>query len=426
MASAASPKGTQALHARESEFSPMAPPSDGLSSPRILGTRSVRTRRLAAPSHKCTQSQSTVATSAASVQRLYATDPSPEQAIDRIHRILSVRVRSRNARNAGSILPEVDGGTKFPQYRKNRRTEGVPSSQILERWLDKTLGSLGKRLIGSHSINSKLHMVSPLRSVGLDRVSLTKRGMAREVIDRVYRALYVHSIGFHEALREMSANVADPDVVARIWRAFSHLIEECEGDQFQTGMQDMARENRRIVDDIKTTFEQDLRDARKLHDSAVEERACLMKRLSDITETLGATEGRLGDSRNELSSLKNSYLELYEDKRRVDARCEDVEETCAKQAAVLKQYAQNILDLEASLKDSKERLADKDIDLENEHAKAASLDASLRSARARIKELTNNLAETRGERDEAREIPFSDAQGSCIDDAELEKRARKS
>ena len=33
----------------------------------------------------------------------------------------------------------------------------------------------------------------------------------------------------------------------------------------------MARENRRIVDDIKTTFEQDLRDARKLHDSAVEE-----------------------------------------------------------------------------------------------------------------------------------------------------------
>ena len=48
--------------------------------------------------------------------------------------------------------------------------------------------------------------------------------MAREVIDRVYRALYVHSIGFHEALREMSANVADPDVVARIWRAFSHLI----------------------------------------------------------------------------------------------------------------------------------------------------------------------------------------------------------
>ena len=40
--------------------------------------------------------------------------------------------------------------------------------------------------------------------MGLDRLTLERNGFTSSEIDRVYRALYVYSSGFHELLREVS------------------------------------------------------------------------------------------------------------------------------------------------------------------------------------------------------------------------------
>ena len=201
----------------------------------------------------------------------------------------------------------------------------------------------------------------------------------------------------------MSEHAAASHLVARIWRAFSHLIEECEPEQFHTGMQAMARENRKIVDGIKETYSRDLEHIRHLHSRANEEASGLTKMLKSAEMKLSAKELECKTCRDELSSLKTSHLELYEDKKVLDSKCDELEETVAKQTNVLKQYAKNILSLEESLKDTHERLADKSIDLENLDARASALEASLKVARKRIKELTEFLGEAREERNEARQ-----------------------
>lgn len=48
-----------------------------------------------------------------------------------------------------------------------------------------------------------------LNRIGLDRKCLRKAGLSNKTIDRVYRALFVYSFGFHEMLDEVSNNCAN-------------------------------------------------------------------------------------------------------------------------------------------------------------------------------------------------------------------------
>jgi len=46
----------------------------------------------------------------------------------------------------------------------------------------------------------------PITRYGIDRFTLTQGGLSNDSVDRVYRGLFVYSVGFYENLKKQMAN----------------------------------------------------------------------------------------------------------------------------------------------------------------------------------------------------------------------------
>ena len=56
---------------------------------------------------------------------------------------------------------------------------------------------------------------------GLDRETLLERGLPEKIVERLYRAFYVYSVGFMELLDEVFAHCEQRKVlIANIWTTF--------------------------------------------------------------------------------------------------------------------------------------------------------------------------------------------------------------
>lgn len=67
----------------------------------------------------------------------------------------------------------------------------------------------------------------------LDRATLHDRGVPLTSIDRLYRSLFVNSIGFFNMIRELTKGVqtGKEHVRISIWRVFQVLLESaCQSD----------------------------------------------------------------------------------------------------------------------------------------------------------------------------------------------------
>ena len=67
----------------------------------------------------------------------------------------------------------------------------------------------------------------------IDKMTLTTGAVHEDMVDRIYRALFVHSVGFFGMIKEATKNVKDGKaaIQANIWRVFQVLLEyACKTD----------------------------------------------------------------------------------------------------------------------------------------------------------------------------------------------------
>jgi len=68
---------------------------------------------------------------------------------------------------------------------------------------------------------------NPIQRYELHRLHLERTGMPLELIDRVYRALFTHSVGFFQILKESTSTIAEGKaaVISNLWRVFQLLLQ---------------------------------------------------------------------------------------------------------------------------------------------------------------------------------------------------------
>ena len=67
----------------------------------------------------------------------------------------------------------------------------------------------------------------------MERRQLSALGMSEGNINRMYRCLYVYTVGIHEAIAELSAHALRPhEINKRLWKAYLCLIEGCSRRRF--------------------------------------------------------------------------------------------------------------------------------------------------------------------------------------------------
>lgn len=69
------------------------------------------------------------------------------------------------------------------------------SARVLETWINETLKDAEHLNLPGAITNSDQLM--PIKRYNIDRKTLNSSGLSSEMVDRIYRALYVYSFGFH-------------------------------------------------------------------------------------------------------------------------------------------------------------------------------------------------------------------------------------
>ena len=108
----------------------------------------------------------------------------------------------------------------------------------------------------SYKTASTLHAVRSLQTVLLDRDSLSRLGVPPALVDRLYRGLYVYTVGFHELIGDIHKHSLHAGGIATVvWQMFSHLLEQVEASDHKSMINEMADVHKQHCGKIKDEFD---------------------------------------------------------------------------------------------------------------------------------------------------------------------------
>ena len=113
------------------------------------------------------------------------------------------------------------------------------SPKVLETWIDETLQDAEH--LDIPGVILKPEHQSPVTRYGIDRISLVNAKIPAESVDRVYRSLYVYSVGFYELIRNLLKHTEKKyTMITSIWKVFAILLEYCCRTDYRMLIQEIS------------------------------------------------------------------------------------------------------------------------------------------------------------------------------------------
>ena len=98
--------------------------------------------------------------------------------------------------------------------------------KVLETWINETLQDAEH--LDIPGVILKPEHKNPISRYGIDRLELSKAGIPNDMIDRLYRALFVYSVGFYELIKKCLQHTKNKyTIIIAMWKVFSILLEYC-------------------------------------------------------------------------------------------------------------------------------------------------------------------------------------------------------
>ena len=93
---------------------------------------------------------------------------------------------------------------------------------------------------------------NPISRYGIDRLALTNAGIPNELVDRIFRALFVYSVGFYELVKKCLAHCERKySIITNIWKVFSILLEYCCKTDYRMLIAEISREHKNELDQVE-------------------------------------------------------------------------------------------------------------------------------------------------------------------------------
>jgi hypothetical protein len=100
------------------------------------------------------------------------------------------------------------------------------NTKVLETWINETLADAEH--LNIPGVILKPEHKNPISRYCIDRLTLTNAGIPNDTVDRVYRSLFVYSVGFYELIKQLVNHCQKKySIITSIWKVFSVLLEYC-------------------------------------------------------------------------------------------------------------------------------------------------------------------------------------------------------
>lgn len=125
--------------------------------------------------------------------------------------------------------------------------------KVLETWIDETLRDAEH--LDIPGVLLKPEHKNPIQRYGIDRIELEKNGINQELADRIYRALFVYSVGFYELIKKCLVHTGKKyTIITAIWKVFSILLEYCCHTDYRMLISEISREHEEKMKNLEDSY----------------------------------------------------------------------------------------------------------------------------------------------------------------------------
>ena len=98
---------------------------------------------------------------------------------------------------------------------------------------------------------------NPISRYGIDRMAFSQAGIPTELVDRVYRALFVYSVGFYELIKKCLQHTDKKyTIITNVWKVFAILLEYCCRTDYRMLISEISKENKAELDKLDREYQQ--------------------------------------------------------------------------------------------------------------------------------------------------------------------------
>ena len=128
------------------------------------------------------------------------------------------------------------------------------SAKVLETWINETLQDAEH--LDIPGVILKPEQQTPISRYGIDRHVLNNAGIKTELVNRVYRALFVYSVGFYELIKKCLEHTDKKySMITNIWKVFAILLEYCCRTDYRMLISEISKEHKAELDKLDKDYQ---------------------------------------------------------------------------------------------------------------------------------------------------------------------------
>ena len=176
-------------------------------------------------------------------------------------------------------------------HSADRNSSVKMNSKVLETWINETLSDAEH--LDIPGVILKPEHKNPISRYGIDRLALTNAGIPNEMVDRIFRALFVYSVGFYELIKKCLQHTERKySIITAIWKVFSILLEYCCKTDYRMLISEISKEHKEEMDKLEMEFQQKFNEQAE-NERKLRENLEMLQKYSDKLEKDMNTEQQM-------------------------------------------------------------------------------------------------------------------------------------
>jgi hypothetical protein len=138
-------------------------------------------------------------------------------------------------------------------HSMDRKMTNKMNPKVLETWINETLQDAEH--LDIPGVILKPEHKNPISRYGIDRLALTNAGIPNDMVDRIFRALFVYSVGFYELIKKCLQHTEKKySIITAIWKVYSILLEYCCKTDYRMLISEISKEHKDELDKLEKEY----------------------------------------------------------------------------------------------------------------------------------------------------------------------------
>ena len=131
--------------------------------------------------------------------------------------------------------------------------------KVLETWINETLQDAEH--LDIPGVILKPSQQTPIYRYQIDRNSLMVSGLQEDAINRIYRSLFVYSVGFYELIKTALKHTnSSYSIITNIWKVYTILLEYCCRTDYRMLISEISKEHKAALEQLDRDYQKKAED----------------------------------------------------------------------------------------------------------------------------------------------------------------------